>query len=63
MPGRARHARLRRALAIFLALEHAIGREHPSRVMVQGNYKGLLAAVGRSPAEIAAAIAALDRSA
>jgi tetratricopeptide (TPR) repeat protein len=61
-PGEA-ESLFRRALVIFLALERAIGREHPTRVTVQGNYEGLLAALGRSQAEIAAAIAALDSSA
>ena len=53
----------RRALAIFLALESAIGREHPSRVRVRGNYEGLLGAMGRSKVEIASAIAGLGGSA
>jgi len=48
---------MRRALAIFCALEAAIGRSHPSRELVQRNYARLLAALGRSEAETAAAIA------
>ena len=54
---------MRRALAIFCALEAAIGRSHPSRELVQGNYAGLLAALGRGEAETAAAIAGVRRAA
>jgi tetratricopeptide (TPR) repeat protein len=54
---------MRRALAIFCALEAAIGRSHPSRGIAQGNHAGLLAAMGKSEAEICAAIAHVRREA
>ncbi len=54
---------MRRALAIVCALEAAIGREHPSRVMVQGNYAALLESTGKSTPEIEAAIAEVRRQA
>ena len=54
---------MRRALAIFCALEAAIGRSHPWREGVQGNYARLLAALGRTEAETAAAIAGVRRAA
>jgi hypothetical protein len=54
---------LRRAPAIFLALEREIGRAHPSRVAVQGNCACLVAAMGKSEAQPRAAIAVLRREA
>jgi DnaJ-domain-containing protein 1 len=54
---------MRRALAIFCALEAAIGREHPSRVGVQGNYAALLKSIRKSAQDIEAAIAAVRRQA
>jgi hypothetical protein len=54
---------MRCALAIFRALEVAVGRSHRSREIVQGNHAGLLAALGKSETEIAAAIAAVRRDA
>ena len=50
-------------MAIFCALEAAIGRSHPSRERVQGNYAGLLTDMGKSETEIAATIAAVRREA
>ncbi len=52
---------MRRMVVIFLAFERAIGHAHPHRDAAIGNYAGLLAAMGKSEAEIAAAIAALQR--
>ena len=54
---------MRRALAIFCTLEAAIGRSHPSRETVQGNYAGLLREMGKSEVEIVTAIAAPRREA
>jgi tetratricopeptide (TPR) repeat protein len=54
---------MRRMVVIFLAFEHATGHAHPNRDAAIGNYAGLLAAMGKSEAEIAAAIAALRREA
>jgi tetratricopeptide (TPR) repeat protein len=54
---------MRRALAIFLAFERDTGHVHPHRDLVTHNYAGLLAAMGRSEADIAATIAALHRDA
>ncbi len=54
---------MRRALAIFCVLEAAIGRSHPLRETVQGNYAGLLADMGKDETEIAAAITEVRRDA
>lgn len=54
---------MRRALAIFFAQERAIGRTHPIRVTVQGNYEILLGEMGRNEAEVAAAIELARREA
>ena len=54
---------MRRALAIFLAFQRDTGHAHPHRDVVTGNYSGLLAAMGRSAADIDAAISALRREA
>src|SRR5271165_2066441 len=48
---------MRRALAIFLAFQRDTGHAHPHRDAAIGNYGSLLAAMGRSEAEIEAAIA------
>ena len=50
---------MRRALAIFLAFQRDTGHAHPHRDAAIRNYADLLAAMGRSEADIAAAIAAL----
>jgi tetratricopeptide (TPR) repeat protein len=50
---------MRRALAIFLAFQRDTAHAHPHRDVVTGNYAALLAAMGRSEVDIAAAIAAL----
>jgi hypothetical protein len=50
---------LRRALVIFLSFQRDTGHAHPSRDTVIGNYRDLLAAMGRSEAEIEAALATL----
>jgi hypothetical protein len=52
---------MRRALAIFLAFQRDTGHAHPNRDAVIGNYTVLLAAMGRSEPEIAAAIATVFR--
>ena len=54
---------MRRALAIFCALEHRIGRTHLSCVAMQGNYEHLLGAMGKTAAEIAAEVQAIRRAA
>ena len=54
---------MRRALAIFCALEHQIGRTHPSCVTAQGNYEHLLGAMGKTAAEIVAEVRAIRRAA
>jgi tetratricopeptide (TPR) repeat protein len=56
-------APMRRALIIFFDFEHSNGHAHPSRDAAVGNYTHLLAATGKSKAEIAATIAALRREA
>jgi tetratricopeptide (TPR) repeat protein len=53
----------RRALAIFLAFECATGHAHPHRDVAIRNHAGLLAAMGKNEADIAAAITALRRDA
>jgi tetratricopeptide (TPR) repeat protein len=50
---------MRRHLAIFIDFEHKTGHPHPHRDDAVGNYAGLLAAMGKSEAEIRAAIASL----
>ncbi len=52
---------MRRALAILLAFQRDTGHAHPHRDAAIGNYTGLLAAMGQSEAQVAAAIAALRR--
>lgn len=52
---------MRRALAIFLAFQCDTGHVHPYRDGVTCNYEALLTAMGKSEAEIAAALAALWR--
>ncbi len=54
---------MRRALAIFLAFQRDTGHAHPYRDAAIGNYAALLAVMGKSEAEIAAALAALEREA
>ena len=54
---------MRRMVVILLAFEHATGHAHPHRDAAIGNYTGLLAAMGKSEAEIPPAIAALRREA
>lgn len=53
---------MRRALAIFLAFQRDTGHVHPHRAAIR-NYAALLAAMGRTQADIAATIAALHREA
>jgi len=50
---------MRRALAIFLAFQRDTGHAHPHRDAAIRNYAGLLTAMGRTEADIAAALAAL----
>jgi hypothetical protein len=40
---------------------NSLGPEHPNAIKVSGNYAGLLKARGKSPAAIAAALAALKQ--
>ncbi len=54
---------MRRALAIFLAFQRDTGHVHPHRDAVTANYRGLLAAMGKSEAAIDAELAALWREA
>ncbi len=54
---------MRRHLAIFLAFQRDTGHAHPHRDAAIGNYRRLLVAMGRSEAEIAAAIATVRREA
>ena len=46
---------MRRALAIFLAFQRDTGHAHPHRDAAIANYRGLLAAMGKTEAEIDAA--------
>jgi hypothetical protein len=50
---------MRRHVEIFLDFERATGHQHPHRDAVLGNYAGLLEAMGKSDAEIRAALAGL----
>ena len=50
---------MRRHLAIFIDFERKTGHPHPHRDAALRNYAGLLAAMGKSEAEIKAAIASL----
>ena len=50
---------MRRAVTILIDFERKIARSHPDRDVAQANYAGLLAAMGKSEAEIRAAIASL----
>jgi tetratricopeptide (TPR) repeat protein len=52
---------MHRMLAIFLGFQRDTGHTHPHRDAAIGNYAGLLAAMGRSEAEIGATLAALRR--
>ena len=52
-----------RALTIFLTFQRDTGHAHPHRDAVTANYRGLLAAMGRTEAEIDAELAALWREA
>ncbi len=54
---------MRRALAIVLAFQRDTGHAHPHRDTMIGNYRDLLAAMGRSEAEIEAALALLHQEA
>jgi tetratricopeptide (TPR) repeat protein len=54
---------MRRHLVIFLAFERDTGHAHPHRDAAIGNYAGLLAAMDKTEAEIAATIAELRREA
>ncbi len=54
---------MRRMVVIFLAFERATGHAHPHRDVAIRNYSGLLAAMGKSEAEIATTIAAPRREA
>src|SRR6185312_4735414 len=53
---------MRRHLAIFLEFTRRTGHEHPHLQAAFGNYRRLLHQMGKSDAEIEAAIAALTRS-
>jgi hypothetical protein len=50
---------MRRHVAIFIDFEHKPGHPHPHRDAGLSNYVDLLAAMGKSEAEIKAALAAL----
>ena len=50
---------MRQALEIFVDFERKTSRQHPNRDAAIENYAGLLAAMGRSEAEIKAAFAGL----
>ncbi len=54
---------MRRALAIFLAFQRDTGHAHPHRDAAIANYTGLLAAMGKTEAEIKATLVALAREA
>jgi len=54
---------MRRALAIVLAFQRDTGHAHPHRDVAIENYEALLATLGKSVAEIAAALATLRRQA
>ena len=54
---------LRRALAIFLAFQRDTGHAHPHRDPAIDAYTGLLAAMGKTEAEINATLVALAREA
>ena len=54
---------MRRALAIFLAFQRDTGHAHPHRDAAIANYTGLLAAMGKTEADINATLAALAREA
>ena len=54
---------MRRALGIFLAFQRCTGHVHPHHDAAIANYRGLLAAMGKSEAEIDAELAALWREA
>ena len=54
---------MRRHPAIFLAFQRDTGHAHPHRDAAIGNYAALLTAMGKSEAEIGAALAALHREA
>jgi tetratricopeptide (TPR) repeat protein len=49
----------RRACLILVEFEHRTGHQHPNRDAVLENYRILLAALGRSEAEITSAITAI----
>jgi hypothetical protein len=50
---------MRRHLVILIDFEHKTGHPHPHRDQAFHNYAGLLTAMGKSEAEIKAAIASL----
>jgi hypothetical protein len=50
---------MRRALAIVLAFQRDAGHSHPNRDIASANYRHLLGEMGRSEAEIEAALATL----
>jgi hypothetical protein len=52
---------MRRHLAIFLAFQRDTGHAHPHRDAAIRNYRALLAAMGKTEAEIAATLQALRR--
>ena len=54
---------MRRMLAIFLAFQRDTGHAHPHRDAAIANYTGLLAAMGKTEAEIHASLVALAREA
>jgi hypothetical protein len=51
----------RRQLAIFLAFQRDTGHAHPHRDVATANYAGLLGAMGKTKAEIVAALQTLVR--
>ena len=53
---------MRRALGILLAFERSTGHEHPKWAAVSNHYRALLRLMGKSEAEIDAAIGALAQS-
>ena len=54
---------MRRVVAIFLAFQRDTGHAHPHRDAAIKNYTVLLTAMGKSEAEITAALTALFREA
>jgi hypothetical protein len=51
---------MREAVAILIGFEHTTGHRHPNRNVVLDNYRSLLAAMGRSEAEVRSTITSLE---